>query len=137
MATGVQVVFDCADPVALARFWAAALGYEVQYDEDWLREHGVPEAQWNDASAAFDPERRGPRLYFQRVPEPKVVKNRVHLDINAGGPHGTPLEERRRRVDAEVERLAGLGATRVRAAEQFGEYWVCMLDPEGNEFDVQ
>jgi len=84
-----------------------------------------------------DPDGRGPRIYLQRVPEAKTVKNRVHLDLNiSGGPSGGPVEERRRRVDAEVERLLGLGATRQRAAEELGGYWVVMQDPEGNEFCV-
>ncbi len=145
MATGVQVVMDCADPDRLARFWAAALGYKLQDPpagyatwEDFLRAIGVPEERWNSASAVVDPEGNGPRLYFQRVPEPKVVKNRVHLDLNVGGGTSTPLEERRRRVDAEVERLIGEGAIIFRpGAVQDEEYWVVMQDPEGNEFCVQ
>jgi hypothetical protein len=84
-----------------------------------------------------DPDGKGPRIYLQRVPEPKTVKNRVHLDLNiSGGPSAGTLEERRARVDAEVERLLGLGATRQRAAEELGQYWVVMQDPEGNEFCV-
>jgi hypothetical protein len=85
----------------------------------------------------MDPDGAGPRIYFQRVPEPKTVKNRVHLDLDAGGGASVPLEERRRRVDAEVERLRGIGATRLRAVEESGEYWVVMQDPEANEFCVQ
>jgi Glyoxalase-like domain len=144
MATGVQVVFDCADPDRLARFWAEALGYKLQDPpagyaswEDWAREHGIPEERWNDASAIVDPDGQGPRLYFQRVPEAKTVKNRVHLDLNVSGAHGTPLDERRRRIDAEVERLLGVGATRLGTVEEAGGYTVNMADPEGNEFDVQ
>jgi hypothetical protein len=144
VATPVQVVFDCADPERLSQFWAATLGYKLDDPPegyaswpDWLTAQGVPEDQWNSASACSDPEGRGPRIYFQRVPEPKTVKNRVHLDVNAGGPKGTPPEERRRRVDAEVERLLGLGASRVGVLEQYGEYCVNMRDVEGNEFDVQ
>ena len=143
MATGVQVVFDCADPSRLARFWAEALGYKLddppagyQRWEDWLRDQGIPEERWNDASAVVDPDGGGPRIYLQRVPEPKTVKNRVHLDLNIGGGESVPLEERRARVDAEVERLAGIGATRLRAVEELGEYWVVMQDPEANEFCV-
>ena len=81
--------------------------------------------------------RARPRIFFQRVPEPKTVKNRLHVDVNVGGPLDTPPDERRSRIDAEVERLAGLGATRVHEKEELGERWVLMLDPEGNEFDVQ
>jgi hypothetical protein len=85
-----------------------------------------------------DPDEVGPRLYFQKVPEGKVAKNRVHLDLNVGGGASVPLEERRRRVDAEVARLKALGATDERGAiEKRGEYWVRMNDPEGNEFCVQ
>src|SRR5262245_2137883 len=105
--------------------------------EDWLREMGIPEDQWNSASAVMDPEGNKPRLYFQRVPEKKQAKNRVHLDLNVGGPHGTPMDERRGRVDPEVERLTALGATTLRPVEERGEYWVVMQDPEGNEFCVQ
>jgi Glyoxalase-like domain len=143
MATSVQVVFDCADPDGLARFWAEALGYKLEDPpagyaswEAWAREQGIPEERWNDASAV-DPDGRGPRLYFQRVPEAKTVKNRVHLDLNVSGAHGAPLTERRGRIDAEVERLLEAGATRLGALEGAGGYVVLMADPEGNEFDVQ
>jgi hypothetical protein len=84
-----------------------------------------------------DPDGNGPRIYFQRVPEGKSVKNRVHLDLNVGGPRSAPADERRRRVDAEVDRLVKLGARQSRAIEERGEYFVNMFDPEGNEFDVQ
>jgi glyoxalase superfamily protein len=145
VATGIQVVIDCADPDRLARFWAEALHYQLQPPpegaaswEDWLREQGIPESEWNSASAVTDPDGKGPRLYFQRVPEPKTVKNRVHVDLNVSGGHGTPLEERIPRVDAEVDRLKGIGASVVRPGEvERGEYWVVLGDPEGNEFCVQ
>jgi catechol 2,3-dioxygenase-like lactoylglutathione lyase family enzyme len=146
MATSVQVVIDCADPARLAEFWAEALGYVVQppppgYDS-WqalLVEKGVPEEDWNMANAVVDPDGNGPRVFFQRVPEPKTVKNRLHLDVNAGGPLGTPPEERRRRVDADVDRLVKLGATVVREQvdEAFGDRCMVMRDPEGNEFCLQ
>jgi Glyoxalase-like domain len=103
----------------------------------WQVEHGIPEEHWTDASAIIDPDGNGPRIYFQRVPEPKAVKNRLHLDVNAGGPPGTPPPDRRARVDKTVERLAASGATFVTARTDYGEYCVTMLDPEGNEFDVQ
>jgi glyoxalase superfamily protein len=130
MATSIQVVMDCADPSRLAAFWAVALGYELQpppegFDswEAFLSSIGVPESDWNSRSAVVDPEGKGPRLYFQQVPEPKTAKNRVHLDVNAGGGHEVADEERRMRVAAKVE--------------ENGEHWVVMQDPEGNEFCVQ
>jgi Glyoxalase-like domain len=144
MAIPIQVVFDCADPAVVAQFWAEALGYELQGPPEptaawqaWQDEQGVPEEHRNDASAIVDPDGDGPRIYFQRVPEPKTVKNRLHIDVNAGGTAGTPLPERRARVDATVARLTALGATLVTARDDYGEYYVTMLDPEGNEFDVQ
>ncbi len=144
MATAIQVTFDCADPNRLAGFWAEALGYRLQppppgYDswEAWAAEQGIPPEQWNAMSAVVDPDGVGPRLLFQRVPEGKTAKNRVHLDVNVGGGHGTPLEERKERVDAAAARLVAAGATRLRPFEQHGEYWVVMQDPEGNEFCLQ
>ena len=144
MATTFQVTFDCSDPDALAHFWAALLGYELDapppgFDswEAWLREMGIPESEWNSASAVSDPDGQGPRLFFQRVPEQKELKNRVHLDVNAGGPRGTPEDERRAAVDAAVERAIGLGATKVRLVEERGERHYVMQDPENNEFCLQ
>ena len=144
MATPIQVTFDCADPDRLATFWATALGYKKQNPPpgyatwpEFLAAQGVPEDQWNAASAIVDPEGIGPRIYFQQVPEPKTVKNRVHLDVNVGGGRDTPDDERRGRVNAAVERLLGAGATRLRACAEHGESWVIMQDPEGNEFCLQ
>lgn len=145
MSASFQLVFDTADPDAQARFWAAALGYVVQAPpegyatwEEALRAWGVPEDAWNDASAIVDPEGARPRIFFQRVPEGKTAKNRLHLDINAGGGPGIELEERKVRVLAEVDRLKALGASDIRGPmEKDGEYWVRMNDPEGNEFCVQ
>jgi len=144
VATGVQVVFDCSDPARMASFWSAALHYRLQDPPAgcdswprWLTAQGIPESEWNSASAVVDPDGLGPRIYFQRVPEGKMVKNRVHLDLNVGGPRTAPPEERRRRIDAEVERLVALQARKVKTLEERGEYFVNMLDPEGNEFDVQ
>ncbi len=71
------------------------------------------------------------------MPEHKTAKNRVHLDLNVGGGRETPVEVRRTRVDAEAVRLSAIGATTVRSYDENGEYWVAMLDPEGNEFDLQ
>ena len=144
MATAVQIVFDCADPDQLATFWASALHYKKQDPPpgfsswpDFLRAQGIPENDWNSANAIVDPDGAGPRIYFQGVPEGKTVKNRVHLDLNVGGPRETPPDERHGRIDREVDRLVQLGARKSRAVAERGEYWVNMLDPEGNEFDVQ
>ncbi len=144
MSVPIQVVIDCGDPAALAGFWSEALGYVVQPPppgfgswEEWLRDNGVPESEWNAVSAVVDPDGAGPRLFFQRVPEPKVGKARLHLDLNVGGGPETPIAQRRSRVDEKVARLVELGAELVRTFEERGEYWVGMRDPEGNEFDVQ
>lgn len=140
MATKIQVVFDCADPDAQAAFWAAALGYIVQPPPegfaDWpafLTAHGMAD-RLGTASAIVDPDGAGPRVFFQRVPEGKVVKNRVHLDISVTGGPRTPLDERRTRVAAEVTRLSGLGARKIREYLEYGEFWIVMADPEDNEF---
>lgn len=143
MATRVQIVLDCADPDRLAHFWAEALHYKLQVPpegysswQEFLRDQGVPEDQWNNASAIVDPDGVGPRIYFQRVPEPKTGKNRMHMDLNQGT-RETPPEERHTRVDAEVERLETLGAHELYRKSELGEYHVTMADPEGNEFCVQ
>lgn len=144
MATPIQVVFDCADPERLATFWAEVLHYERQRPpqgyaswEQFLAAVGVPKDEWNSASAIVDPDGKGPRIYFQRMDTPKPTKNRLHLDVNVGGGGKVPLEERHARVDAEVERLLALGATRLRVESDPREYWVVMADLEANEFCVQ
>ncbi len=145
MALKLQVVFDCRDPASLSRFYAEALRYKLQDPpsgyaswEAWLKEQGIPEAEWNSASAIIDPEGKGPRIYFQQMNTPKIGKNRLHVDINASGGSRVPLDERRGQVNKEVERLVGLGATKHHESDEGrGEYCVIMLDPEGNEFCVQ
>jgi hypothetical protein len=145
MATSVQVTFDCADPARQADFWVRALGYRMPDPpdghatwEDWARAQGIPQASWNDWAAIEDPDGVGPRFYFQRVPEGKVAKNRMHLDLNVGGGKEVLLQDRKIRVYAEVERLKTLGADDHRGSiEEDGEFWVRMNDPEGNEFCVQ
>ena len=136
-----NVVFDCSDPDRVATFWAAALGYEkLEYPPEMrqqLLDGGLREEQLSDRAVAEDPEGQGPRLFFQRVPEAKSVKNRIHLDINA-----TPGRRATRpEVEAEVRRLTELGATVIREHDQswgpFPEHHFLMADPEGNEFDVQ
>ncbi|MFN2613466.1 MAG: VOC family protein [Actinomycetota bacterium] len=144
MAIPIQVAFDAADPDALSRFWAGVLGYIVQpppegFDswDAFLKDIGVPESEWDKASAIVDPDGVAPRIYFQKVPEGKSAKNRVHLDVNCGGPRGTPLDERKRNVAEHVARAESLGARRLYERDQDGEYWITLADPEGNEFCMQ
>jgi hypothetical protein len=144
MGVSFQLTFDANDPARLAEFWALALGYVMQpppegfadWDE-WARAMGIPEENWDDARALVDPEEVGPRIFIQKVPEGKTAKNRLHLDINAGGPRDTPPDERKARVAETVRRLLAAGATEVGPMEQRDEYWVVMQDPEGNEFCIQ
>ena len=144
-----KLVIDCRDAVRLADFWAAALGYVVenqsaligrlltagQLSQDAVVEHHGrrmfrgfaairhPEDPYDEVTGIG----QGRRLLFQEVPEAKTVKNRLHIDI-----HSEPGE-----LDALVDRLESLGATRVREVDQgpAGRWWN-MRDPEGNEFDV-
>jgi hypothetical protein len=145
----LQIAIDCADPQRLVPFWAAALGYVVEPPpesfptwNDYWRHIGVPDDELpTDCDAAdsiIDPDGIGPRLFFQLVPEPKAGKNRVHLDLKISGGRSVPLEERRRRIEAEASRLEGLGARRLRvnSTEGLDHYGVVMQDPEGNEFCV-
>jgi hypothetical protein len=135
----IQVTFDCADPQRVARFWCEVLGYVVPPPPEGF-------ASWDDFEATLPPENRdgafacvdptgvGPRLFFQRVPEPKVVKNRVHLDVRVGT--GMVGEERLAALEAECTRLIALGAERVRLlpADGVNESCLVMRDVEGNEF---
>ena len=142
MSREIQVTFDCADPAALATFWAEVLGYQVQapppgYDT-WdaaLESMGVPPEHRNDASALIDPEGSGPRIFFQRVPEGKAAKNRVHLDVRAA-PELTG-EERMVALEAVCARLVAVGATRIGRQEPeppLTAGHIVLADPEGNEF---
>ncbi|MEU8616422.1 VOC family protein [Streptomyces sp. NPDC048623] len=119
-----QVTIDCADPVRLAHFWAEVLGYVAPE---------APEGQV-DWFACTDPTGEGPRVLFQRVPEGKVVKNRVHLDVRAGT--GLVGEERLAALQAESDRLVALGAVqgKVLLADEENESCINMQDIEGNEF---
>jgi catechol 2,3-dioxygenase-like lactoylglutathione lyase family enzyme len=142
MARDIQITFDCADPAALAAFWAEALGYRLQdppgdfksWDEA-LEAMGVPPERRNDASAVVDPEGAGPRLFFQRVPERKQAKNRVHLDVRAAP--GLEGDARMAALEAQAERLVSHGATRLgrhEPAPPLAGGHIVMADPEGNEF---
>jgi hypothetical protein len=119
-----QVTFDCAEPERVARFWCEVLGYVVP----------PPSESQDSWSACVDPSGVGPRLYFQRVPEGKVVKNRLHLDVRVGT--GLVGEERLATLEAECARLVALGAVRVRllVADEDNESCMVMQDIEGNEF---
>jgi hypothetical protein len=136
----VQVTFDCADPRSLSAFWNAALGYEFPPPPPGFGSwdafaETLPEEHRNSASASQDPAGAGPRLFFQRVPEGKAAKNRVHLDVRAAP--GLDGEERMAALEAESERLVALGATRVQRHEPrspMSAGHIVMQDPEGNEF---
>ena len=139
---GLQVVVDCAEPHALAAWWAATLGWEVEpQDEDFIRRmidegHASQDDTttfdgamvWREGCAVVAPSDDGrPRLLFQQVPEDKRGKNRVHLDLRPG-------------PDADVEqlreRLVDRGATRIGEGRQGPHTWTVFGDPEGNEFCV-
>ena len=108
------VAVDCADATAVATFWAEVLGRRIA-------DHPTRE----DAVVLVDEARvHGPRLAFHQVPEPKTVKNRLHLDLIT-----TEFE-------AETERLVGLGAQKIRDIEQGEARWTTFRDNEGNEFDL-
>jgi hypothetical protein len=151
MSARFQLVIDCKDPELLARFWAAALGYVLEPPpegfatwEDWRRDSGLPDDEPGvGADSIVDPNGEGPRIWFHAMPDAKVVKNRLHLDVHASGGHSTldrsvPLATRTQRVNAEAERLAELGATITGAltSEGVDHYAMGMKDPEGNEFDI-
>lgn len=135
----VQVTFDCADPERVARFWCEVLGYVIPEPppgfESWAAfQKTLPPEVHGSAFACEDPNGVGPRLYFQRVPEGKVVKNRVHLDVRVGS--GLGGEERLAALTAERDRLSTLGASLVRVMPGDGvnEACIVMQDVEGNEF---
>jgi hypothetical protein len=108
-----SLTFDCADPIPLAHFWAAVLGYEFLRGAE-------------DGAIIVDPDGTRPRLLFLVVPEGKTAKNRVHFDL-------TPDDT----MDAEVERLVGLGAKKIEAFYKENDVFTVMQDPEGNEFCVE
>jgi len=137
MAYDFQVTIDSATPHDLADWWAEALGWQVEpSDEEFIRSmveqghageqdtmHHHGELVWVEGAAIVNPTGGAPRVLFQRVPEPKSVKNRVHLDVRVG------VEN----VAAEVERLTAHGATVLHHGQQGRHRWVTIADPEGNE----
>ncbi len=132
-----QLTIDANDPHALADFWAAALGVEVE-DNSAMIEGGLAQGwaqeadtlvhrgrvAWRDLVAVAG---AGPRILLQRVPETKQIKNRLHLDLHVG-------EDR---IRPEVDRLVSLGATEGREWREAWGHWIVMTDPEGNEFCVE
>ena len=141
MSVTVQVTFDAHDPTRLGEFWAFALGYEMDAPppgfDTWdaaLDHFGVPAQERNHAYAVHDPDGVGPRLFFQRVPEAKTAKNRVHLDVRAAP--GLSPEERMPALEARAAELVSRGATRVSRSEPgpMSQGFLVMTDPEGNEF---
>jgi hypothetical protein len=142
MYTKIQVTFDAADPEKLAEFWGLALGYVPEPApegfvswEDFARSIGLPESEFGAQASRVDPAGEGPRLYFQRVPEGKTAKNRVHLDVSVAAPH-IRGEERKRLVSEEVERLFRAGASLAWTNDDTRGDSVVLHDPEGNEFCV-
>lgn len=134
-----QVTFDCAEPERVARFWCEVLGYVVppppEGFETWGDyERSLPAERQGAGFVCMDPTGVGPRMYFQRVPEGKVVKNRVHLDVRVGT--GLVGEERLAALEAECVRLVALGAVRGKLliADEYNESCQPMQDIEGNEF---
>lgn len=108
----IQINIDCRDPNALAEFYCAALGY-------------VPEGEAGDQYRSIRANDGRPKIVFQRVPEAKAVKNRMHLDLIVGP-----------EIEAEAERWVALGASRIERVEEFGLNWIVMADPEGNELCI-
>jgi hypothetical protein len=134
-----QVTFDCAEPERVGRFWCEVLGYVLPPPPAGFATwddfgQSLPPEDQDSAFACVDPSGEGPRLYFQRVPEGKVAKNRLHLDVRAGT--GLVGEERLATIEAECARLVALGAVRVRLlpADNVNESCIVMQDIEGNEF---
>ncbi|HEY2505952.1 MAG TPA: VOC family protein [Streptosporangiaceae bacterium] len=145
MAYDFQVAVDCAEPHALADWWAGAIGWEVeQQDPDFIRrmiaEGYATEAEttthngslvWATGAAIRHPDgpERGPgrkRIIFQQVPESKTVKNRWHLDFWVGQDN----------VAQEKDRLVAAGATYLHEGQQGPHQWLTLADPEGNEFCI-
>ena len=145
-----QVTIDARDPRTLSLFWRDVLGYvhpgppgvyvpaggdPLAAWEEFLARVGVPEGKRNVGAAVEDPDGLGPRLFFQQVPEEKVGKNRVHLDLRAAP--GLKGAERMAALDVECARLVSLGATRLarhEPAPPMDAGHLVMADPEGNEF---
>ncbi|MFE5739100.1 VOC family protein [Streptomyces celluloflavus] len=137
----IQVTFDCAEPERVARFWCEVLGYVVPPPPEGFTtwddfKRSQPPEQRDSWFTCSDPSGAGPRLYFQRVPEGKTAKNRLHLDVRVGT--GLVGEERLATLQAECARLVALGAVHVQTllADGTNESCIPMQDIEGNEFCI-
>jgi len=135
-----QITFDATDPAALATFWAEALDYIVQPPPEgfaswdaFADQFDIPVEDRDKYSAVVDPGDSGPRVLFQKVPEAKTAKNRVHLDVRVTD-RGMSATEQRALIDARAAELEALGATRGADHSEQGSVWTVMHDPEGNEF---
>lgn len=135
-----QVAFDCADADVMSAFWALALDDVLQpppdgFDswDEFLAANVLPAQVAGSLSAIVDPDGSDPRILFLQVPEAKTVKNRVHLDLRAGGAGRRSTESERREL---ADRLVASGAIEVEQVDDDGESWIVMRDPEGNEFCV-
>lgn len=139
----VQITVDCTDPWTLSLFWNDVLGYVHPAPPPGSRtweefNNSLPAEMRNSASASEDPSGAGPRIYFQRVPESKAVKNRLHLDVRAAP--GLEGDQRMAELETEAARLIDLGARRLQRVEPhppMGAGHIVMQDPEGNEFCLQ
>lgn len=143
MSRSFQVTFDASDPKTLANFWLDALRYRrpsppAPFDT-WAAfalDRGISEDNWDNFDGLEDPDGDGPRLFFQKVPEAKTAKNRVHLDLRVAD-RESDAETQRHDIDSEVDRLVGIGATKIEDFDEPGlGIWTVMHDPEGNEFCV-
>ena len=150
MTRAVQITFDCHDPIGQATFWAETLGYVIPGPPGISLSAGDdPFAAWKEfveglgidlkpedfRAAIEDPQGRGPRVFFQIVPEDKIVKNRVHLDVRAAP--GLQNSERMQALEDECQRLQELGAQRLERVDPnppMETGFIVMADPEGNEF---
>ena len=140
MAYYFQVTIDSAAPHPLADWWAEALGWEREPSDEAFIQRMVDEGHaqqsdtmryngelvWAEGAAIRHPAGDAPRMLFQLVPEPKTVKNRVHLDVRVGAEN----------IEAEVARLTARGATVLHHGRQGPHSWVTIADPEGNELCV-
>lgn len=130
----------------MARFWAEALRYQLEeppeghgtWRDYWLSV-GVAEDDVEDGyDSIVDPAGQRPRVWFQKVPEPKTIKNRMHFDLRVGGGRDVPYKNRRKKVQAEADRLINLGGrvNGVFDVPDQGHFAIGMCDVEANEFDI-